>query len=526
MVEKLTYQKRIEKLMTYQQLVGLWTNTFGDINLGAYKDMPADTNSKTNIPMPEEQMYNSVQTLSILTSLQEPRGVLIYEGSCGNGKTSLAELIGHYIFSDYKPNPEEDSKLAFKEAVDGSKEKSDETRKMVIDHIKEAKIQCHPEQTEEKMVARLHTGELVKHGIEQVLPRKFITCPVHVLDEVNRLPPDKINILFNMIDRGRVKYMDVLLQLADGPIFLTQNYNYGDEGTFAMPPPFEDRIELSVLSPVPNAQDFEIITNYPDDTLEERLTDMGDACRKLLGVEDKDIRFTAEERKKIWEEMKNMPFNKDARNFVHYFAAQINFCLRAVSPEYNKCAPAFMNKGSCRTKKPDALCKSAGKCHYYSADSICKLTQNELSVRSIKSIYKYSKALAWLAGRKEVDTEIVKQILPYTVGHKLKITKSAESDMEKEFFSNDTVGFVKWLIDKTDKGFGEAGEIFKNWGSIVNGFDKVVAGEMPPKDLLDKVTAHGLAEIAQYDDPVKYSIICWCQKIYNYIVTKHGIKAK
>ena len=552
----MTYQQKLEKLMKHIHNSGLWVNTHADIILGDYVEMTADTNKKINMAFPREQNYCSSMVYTILSSLQKPKGSLLYTGGCGNGKTSLAQFIGHFLFSDIKISYREYVKEGFKNKRESLMEKlvavskipeeickdTPEVKELVneyirdlvneykeikeanskeklaekyanLDEIKRAKIQCHPEQTEEKMVARLNTGKLVKHGLEDVMARSFIDCPVHILDEVNRLPPDKEDILYGMLDTGEVKYMDELLVLADGPIFGTRNYN--DEGNFPMAPPFLDRWELSVKVPAPNAQDLEFITNEEDSR---------EALRERLNIPE-ELKLTAEDREKIWQEIKKMPFTKDARNFIHYFASQVNFCMNAASPSYNACAPAFMNKGSCERKKPDAICKD---CHYHTTrgDSICKLTKNEVSVRSIKATYKYARALAWLAGRKEVDVEIVKNVLPYTVGHKLEQTRAVASEHPNENFENDSAAFVRMLVKKTDKFFGEAREIFKSWGSIVNAYEKVIKGEMKPEDLVDKVTVHGMAEMAQFDDPVKYSIACWLQRIYHFAVNKYDLGKK
>lgn len=472
----MVYQKKLEHIMEYIQEEALWMNSFSDIYYGSVKSLPVDANNNVNIKLPQKKHYNSVLLFTVLACLQKPRASLMYTGGPGIGKTTVAEYVGHFIFD------------------------------IPIREIQNGMIQCNPEATEEKMIARLDTGALIKEGKEVVIPRKFIDCPIHMLDEINRLPADKADILYNAVDRGLAKYMDALLDLTPGPIFATANYK--DAGNFVMTPPFIDRFELAVKVPVPNALDLEFITDRDDEDLE-----------KLIVTDD--LKLTEKDRDKIWQEMKAMQFSKDARNYLQYVASQINFCMKGASSEYNNCAPAFMTKGNCESKRPDTLCS---KCHYHNLDMVCKLTENELSVRAIKATYKYSKALAWFFGQDEVTIETVKNVIPYTTWHRLVPTNSAYK-LEQGAFVNDKIALVNYMIKKVEDGFNKAGKIFDSWGSIDNAFKKIEKGKMTPEELM-KIEEHAEAEVSQHDDPVKYALACWLQKIHNYVVTTYKPKKK
>ncbi|MBU4502706.1 MAG: MoxR family ATPase [Nanoarchaeota archaeon] len=467
------YQQKLEAIMEHIQETGLWTNTFSDVIIGSYKTLPADAGNHISIDLPEEQHYNTIPLFTMLTALQRPHGSMLIQGAPGIGKTTIAEYISHFIFD------------------------------IPTDHIYDSTIYCHPELTQEQMIARLCTASLLKEGVEKIIERSFIPCPIHMLDEINRLPPDKTSIFYQAVDRGFVKYMDHRLILEPGPIFGTANYN--DGGNFDMTPPFLDRFEVSVGVPSPNAIDLEFITDADDEDV------------KRLIVKD-EFKLTKKDRDNIWEQMKAMKFSKEARNYIHYFASQVNFCMRAASPKYSPCAPAFMNKGSCETQKPDRICHD---CHYHNDSSVCNKTENELSVRGVKAIYKYSKALGWFLGQDEVTIETVKNVLPYVARHRLKATPSADNQCTTTAKLPKTA-LVNMLIEKAEDSFNRATPIFESYGSIINAFEKVEKGEMKPAEL-KKVEEHGQEEISQHDDPVKFALACWMQRLHHYIKSKYKI---
>ncbi len=491
------YQEKLEKMMEYIQDKGFYKGS-SYLIMGKYSDVPIDANSKVVTPLPEEKRYDPVLLFTVLTSLMKKS--LMYRGAPGTGKTTVAEYVGHFIYD------------------------------IPIEEILDAEIHGNPEQTEEKMIARLHTGKLVKEGEESIRWRKFCDCPVHIIDEVNRLPADKADILYHAIDRGIVKYMDEVHNLKDGPIFATANYQ--DAGNFIMTPPFVDRFSAAVKSPIPDQLTQEqiaergdlkkILTTEAEQELNFSITKNGKEVKATLA----DLKLTEKDLKKIREEISAIPFEKEARNYLHYLAAQVNFCIRGASTEYNPSAVAFMNKGSCEYQQPDALCKQP-ECHYYSESMVCRLTKNELSVRSILSTYDYCRALTWLVGQDKVTTEIVKTVFPYTTFHKLEPTQTAINTGPG--IKNDRLGLIGLVIKTAEEGFKRAiakDGIFENYGAIINAYEKVGKGEMTPEDFLNKVEVHGFAEISQHDDPIKYSLAVWLQKIHHDISTRYNVKKK
>jgi len=488
-------REKIENLMDYLQDSGLWTNTFSDIILGSFKSIHVDAHNSINISFPEKgaKHYNSILLFTALSALQKPRGSLIYTGGPGIGKTTVGEYMAHFMYG------------------------------IPLEEIQNAELHCHPELTEEKMIATLDTAKLINPAGSERVPiwRPLISCPVHIFDEVSRLPPDKADIMYNLIDRGIAHYMEFQKKIEDGPILATMNY--ADAGTFIMTPPFMDRWELSVKAPSPNALDFEVITNRPEG-LEILLTNeemhlKGDKREKLLKQRKAELYFSKAERDKAWNEMKDLDFDKEARAYVHYLISQINFCRRAASSNYNPCAPAFMTKGNCEVQKPDQLC---GECHFTNA-AVCSYTENELSVRALKSVYKYSRAMAWFLDQKEVTIETVKQTFPFVARHRLKFTNSLFGDAENANdpgLKNDSAACVTSIMKKAEDGFQKAGDIFDNYGAINEAFEEFEKGNLKTDNLV-KVVTHAQQDMSQHDDPLKFALACWLQKIYHYVVTNY-----
>ena len=72
------------------------------------------------------------------------------------------------------------------------------------------------------------------------------------MDEVNRLPPAKLSILYQIVDRGMTKYGSEVHKVSEGPLFATANAP--DSGNFPLPLPFRDRFDIGVIATELNPQ--------------------------------------------------------------------------------------------------------------------------------------------------------------------------------------------------------------------------------------------------------------------------------
>jgi len=107
-----------------------------------------------------------------------PRSAMLLIGGHGGGKTTLVKLLGRMMTG------------------------------RSLHEIEDSMLRGHPQLTEEKMVATLRPGPLMKDGVEVVVWRKFVTGFWKIVDEVNRLTPHAQNILLSMLAEGELKYYD------------------------------------------------------------------------------------------------------------------------------------------------------------------------------------------------------------------------------------------------------------------------------------------------------------------------------
>nr|HDO80508.1 MoxR family ATPase [Candidatus Bathyarchaeota archaeon] len=153
-----------------------------------------------------------VVTLAVLNALV-PRGAMLLYGGHGGGKTTLAKVLGRMMTGAY------------------------------LSEVEEAIVRGHPQLTEEKMIATLKPGRLLRDGVEEVVWRRFVTSFWKIVDEVNRLTPYTQNILLSLLAEGRVKFYDAVYECDYFVLYATLNPQ--DPGTFEIGLPFLDRFGLA-----------------------------------------------------------------------------------------------------------------------------------------------------------------------------------------------------------------------------------------------------------------------------------------
>jgi MoxR-like ATPase len=379
---------------------GLYVNTNHDVFLGPHDTILAGTGNyrfrllTTDDKKKTGQAYASPLLFSTLTSLLK-HGTMLLTGAPGIGKTTGAEFAGHFFTGQS------------------------------LDEIMQATIQGHPQQTQEQMVARYHTGKLVREGVEEVLPRKFLSSPVKIIDEINRLDPDKISIIMRLIDTGIAVYGDTLLRSTEGPLFATANYT--DAGTFDLPPPAKDRFDVATVVTSPQPWDLERIYARGDEKLNGGLA-------ALLKIPE-EVQLSPDHYERIRHEINALPFTEGVREYVQFAIASIRFS-EAASSEV-----ARMTKGNAWAETDSTTAHFATHPH--------ALTKNELSVRTAKALTRYASALAWFSGKSAVDTESVRTVWPYCTWHKLEPSEKALNDNKE--FANDRIGFAEHVLGKVDE---------------------------------------------------------------------------
>src|SRR3989344_1990955 len=181
--------------------------------------------------------YLDPMTSSVIMNALVPKSGVIFRGGHGGGKTTLVEKVSYML-------------TGIPEA-----------------EISSAMIRGNDDQNVNTLLATLKLGKLMTEGSEEVKWRNFVKCYVKIIDEVNRFPPPAQNSLFEILNRGRIEFIDNVFEIDDFMAFATENPN--DPGTYPLSKPFIDRFAFCVPAPqIPTASDQYLLADRVDDKLQ------------------------------------------------------------------------------------------------------------------------------------------------------------------------------------------------------------------------------------------------------------------
>jgi len=342
--------------------------------------------------------YNSAILFSLLTGLKGGKQLII--GEPGLGKTTSAEFVCCLLYQ------------------------------YPLGVIWGSEVSGHPEQTEEKIIARPDLGKL-NQGEEDVVWTNFSQIPVKIVDEINRLPETKQSMILDGVDRGNWEYLNEMIINEEYCLFATANYQ--DGGTNTIIAPLVDRFDVMVESRYPGAnlsfligkskRKDHVLRNpkYEKDfhrvlklkvpyekklpKLEEICDAYGEYLRESVGVHS----FRREQREAIRAEMEALDLDLDASAFTRMLLAEFSFCER-----YGQ-------------KRVVEQCDEG--CHY--TGYFCHQIKNCASNRLPTSIEQYAQGLAWLQDDATVDLEHIKAVAPYALSHRVQWKDEVISQRER-----------------------------------------------------------------------------------------------
>ena len=335
------------------------------------------------------QVLPEILSLCVLNALV-PNSAMILIGGHGGGKTTLVKLLGRMFTANS------------------------------LNEIENSIIRGHPQLTEEKLIGTLKLGKLMKEGEEEVVWRQFVTNFWKIIDEVNRLTPYAQDILLSLLAEGTVKYYDTITTINKYCLFATINPH--DVGTFELSKPFLDRFGISVPITMPASHDLQLILTGKD----EKYSGYDELIQvpKILTIDDL---------MEVWYCVNRMPFSSEVNNYIHAIIREFTLCAR-------------VDKGNTEDLKPSTgLCSG---CHFNTAQNVCNKIDSILSVRVAKDLLRYSKAVAWLLNLSLVDINIVNNIAPYVISHRVEYVKR-ESD--KSPYYGNKFEFSKNLLNVIQK---------------------------------------------------------------------------
>ncbi|MCK4239306.1 MAG: hypothetical protein KAX33_09305, partial [Candidatus Lokiarchaeota archaeon] len=143
--------------------------------------------------------------------------------------------------------------------------------------------------------------------------------------------------------------------------------------------------------------------------------------------------LTLDDLMEIWYQVDKIDFTTDANNIIHAIIREFTLCMR-------------IDKGNIEELKPgEGLCSG---CHFNTKVNICNKVSSILSVRVAKDLLRYSKALAWLMGLKNVELPLVVNIAPYVISHRVNFT---DRELNASPYYGNKLYYTKDLIDNVRK---------------------------------------------------------------------------
>ncbi|TFG11288.1 hypothetical protein EU537_12815 [Candidatus Thorarchaeota archaeon] len=323
-----------------------------------------------------------------------PRSAMLLVGGHGGGKTTLLKVLGRMLTGKG------------------------------LQEIEDGMLRGHPQLTEEKMVATLRPGPLMKEGVEVVVWRRFVTDFWKIIDEVNRLTPHTQNILLSMLAEGELKYYDEVKRCDEYCLYATMNPS--DSGTFDLAPPFLDRFGIAAPITMPTTEDLELILSSRD----EKLFGYDELWQVPALAEEEDLLT-------IWNLADKIPLSENASAYLRSIVREFGACVRVDKSQSHNLT---IETGLC------------DGCHYNTAKSVCNKVIIPLSVRAAKDLNRYSKAAAWLVGATEVSVEIVKSLAPLVFWHR---TTFSQNDLEASPYYGNAYEFMRHLIELASSRFAQ-----------------------------------------------------------------------
>ncbi len=332
-----------------------------------------------------------------------------------------------------------------------------------LEFVQATTIHGHPEQTEEKIKAVLDLGVLQKEGRESIRWKITPYSPVVIIDEINRLPAGKQNMILNEVDRNICCYRGETLIIKSPKAFLA-TINYHDTGTTKLIPPLCDRFDIAVetgsLHPLrkrairrglddsllrdssltEEVVNFILSHNHTDEanTVTNYIENISEKFKEELEkrLQDNGIDINIPKKQEISEikrEIAEIEISEDAELFLDYIGQEV-YCQYSTVKEFSRC-------------------HGCHGCHYY--NYICSDLYS-ISSGTEQSLLRYAKALAWITDANEVTLEHLLTLIPYTLWHRVSISDRKVSEVRQiEKKSSDSFYCIVELMSDARKRWDE-----------------------------------------------------------------------
>lgn len=338
--------------------------------------------------------FSSTLLLELIGFINRANSIIF--GDYGQGKTTSAEVVGSIMAG------------------------------MPYPVVVSSEVRGSPEITEEKLLGRVHLGQL-QQGIELVLWSSFVKSPIHIVDEITRIPEIKQSMILEGIRTGRWLYLGQLLETGRTPLYATANFEDLTGGSFELIPALMDRFALGLDSAYPGVRkSLQLAFEEELDAKVERagLAERTDEALELLRSEyDREAlrEFTEDFKRHLEEhgftplyadeldqarrEIQLIPLSQQAERFMGFTISILNFCPRTEQKRH----AGFGENGSAQ-----GCCSQ--DCPFY--DTACSRVVDGGSRRQERDIIQTARALAWILGEDRVGVEHLRAVAPFNLWHR------------------------------------------------------------------------------------------------------------
>jgi MoxR-like ATPase len=357
--------------------------------------------SGAQLQLGTDQSYSSNVLLPLLTFAVGGRCLLV--GGPGRGKTTLAVLMGV---------------LAGSTPID----------------VRRSVLQGQPQLTITDMVGTpLPKDLLAAEGLDDVRIawRRWLSQPVKIVDEYNRIPTKTQSALLTMVAEGYVESYDQVLRTK--PEGSTESWYFtanddGGGGTFPVIQALRDRMDVTVAALGFNSRFF--------DELVARV-EAGDRPEDNVPTE---LVFSLEDRAAIAAAVRAVEVPALVRRQLEFFSSHFEFVQHGGRRFEYRTKDTVSTAGASVSAVIDS---NTG------ADLEADLgsqTISSISVRALQTLVLYAKAMAWFRGETAVGIADVAAVLPFVLRGKV-LAHPTHPRFEGEIDRELATDSVAWLSD-------------------------------------------------------------------------------
>ncbi len=371
---------------------------YHDVDLGQPLALGRD---EARLELPHGPAFASFVLLPLLTLLTSRR--LVFVGGPGRGKTTMATLMALLAGAP-------------------------------LDEVRRCVQHGHPQLTLADLLGGPLPGGLVRAETAadvRVLWRAWITAPVKVIDEYNRIPTKTQSALLSMMAEGYAEMYEQVVRCGRSAWYLTANDEQGG-GTFPVIDALRDRID-AVVRCTPFHPLFL-------DALAERVA-TGSSPEEFVPAE---LVCTAAELDAADRAVRALPVPEPVRELTGFLLGQLDFC-RCASDRLE-----FRTKDTLHLAGRRAGQVCTEDCPLDKNENLCAQTENGVSARAAQALLHFAQALAFFRGRCAVGPEDVRAVLPWVLHDKLRQNPQSAfyHKPEHQTYLTDR---VSWLLQLWDR---------------------------------------------------------------------------